>query len=476
MIYDVLIIGGGAAGLYAASQLATLTHVKNNIYGSEPDSTVRASRASLSVCVLEKSRRPGNKLLVTGSGQCNITHGGSIKDFIGCYGEHGKQIRKVLYSHSNSDVCAHFETLGVRTFEREDGKIFPESLSAEKVRKALENHACDAGFDIVTMRNVTTVSVDADGIFNVYADSASHIDPHYTPGKSLEEGKKSLTGSAPFKFCYKAHNVIIACGGKSYPGTGSDGSIFPVLENLGLEIVPQRPSLVPIHVNDYPYGELSGVSVPGAELRIEGKKPFYGDLLFTHNSLSGPLIINNSRYITPGMKISFSYMPARSPEVSHGSITKIDTITLSKVLKDSARGSAKNLETLISETCDTFGFHIPKRFAETLIKRAEIVLNTDLKSQKASSVPGKALDLIARYLTNDQFTVNSLSSWNQAMCTVGGVALSEISLDTMETKKYPGLFIVGETLDIDGDTGGYNLQFAFSSAAAAVRKLTNTMF
>ncbi|MBQ2747387.1 MAG: aminoacetone oxidase family FAD-binding enzyme [Firmicutes bacterium] len=446
MIYDCIIVGGGAAGLYAASQLAYRNSQANT---------------SLSVCVLEKSGRPGSKILVTGSGQCNITHGGSIKDFIGCYGDHGKQVRKVLYGHNNSDVISHFNMLGVRTFEREDGKVFPASLSAEEVRKALENHAQEAGFDIMTMRSVTAISVDNDGVYNIYADSSSHIDPHYTPGRTLEEGQASSSGSAPFKFCYKSRSVIIACGGMSYPGTGSDGSIFPVLENLGLEIVPVSPALVPIHVNEYPYKDLSGVSINGAELRIEGRKPLHGDLLFTHNSLSGPLVINNSRYMKPGMKVSFSYLPG------------IDTSTFSKALKDRAQGSKKNLETLVTETCEALDCRIPKRLIELIVERAETALNAKLKAEKASSVSGKALDLIAKHLTNDQFTVNSLASWNQAMCTAGGVSLSEIDLATMESKKYPHLFIIGETLDIDGDTGGYNLQFAFSSAYAAVKQITN---
>ncbi len=457
MIYDVIIIGGGAAGLYAASQLALMT-AANKREACASDACGTAEQCGIStctshhmmsfrVCVLEKTSHPGNKLLVSGNGQCNLTHGGNIKDFINHYGASGRLIRRTLYSHSNADVLAHFDMLGVKTFERQDGKIFPVSLDANEIRRALVSSAYNAGFEIITNSPVSDIKVNSDGTFTVYVSedksaAASHI------GSAERHVLK-----------YTARNVIVSCGGKSYSHTGSDGSMFPILEKLDIAITPLAPALVPIHVNAYPYGALSGISLENVSLFIENRKPVIGDILFTHNAISGPLIINNSRYLKPGDTITFSYM-------SH-----VSRAALTQRFKAQAQGCKKLLETFIIDICSELGCKLPKRFVDTLIMRTESLLGAELNSVKVSSVSGKALEHIAGFLTKDTFTVNSLGSYNQAMVTKGGVKLDEIELASMESKRYPHLFIVGEALDIDGDTGGYNLQFAFSGAAAAAKAI-----
>ena len=181
-------------------------------------------------------------------------------------------------------------------------------------------------------------------------------------------------------------------------------------------------------------------------MKIAGlKKSFTGDLLFTHRNLSGPVIINNSRYIQTGSRLEFNFV---YPE-------NVETVTAA--LKKVAPGSSRFLTGFLTEE-----YNLPKRFV------AKIVELAGLEDKKLSALTGKEISAIARSLAAAQFSVSGLGSFNIAMVTKGGISLDEVSLKTMESKRYPGLYFIGEVLDIDGDTGGYNLQFAYSSASAAL--------
>ena len=385
-------------------------------------------------------------------------------------------MRSILYTHNNLAVRSHFETLGVKTTQREDGKVFPLSMSAKEVRSALLSSIKKAGFEIKTeSAAVRILNVSSARLLDSFSKIQSKsITDHALSKNSGSEDTvyEILTESSA---TYHCRNLIIACGGCSYPQTGSDGSIFSVLKQLNLEITELSPALVPIHVQDYPYSTLSGISFQKAELRILSKyspenwsiqnkkkvpeKRFYGPLLFTHNSLSGPLILDVSRYLHAGDRIALSYLPG------------VENAALSKELRRAAQGSTKNIETLLCDISKELGASFPKRFAELLTASFP-----KLSGRKASSLSGTALSMLAKRITDDEFCISSLSSYQTAMCTSGGVSLSEIDLKTMEAKKYPRLFIIGECLDVDGDTGGYNLQFAFSSAAAAVKTLIQKSF
>lgn len=437
--YDIIIIGGGAAGLYAASLLAQST-VRN------PAERKRA------VLILEKNSKAGRKLLLTGGGKCNLTCGGSIKDFTSHYGKSGSMVRPVLYAHNNLAVRRHFATLGVETTERGDGKIFPRSMRAAEVQQALLAAAAGAGFEIKTGCGahrirplVSSFSASESG-----TETTSPCPALFDSAKSQGSGYLVETENGG---SFRCRRLILACGGCSVPSTGSDGSMFPILRRLGIEVTELRPSLTPVSVQNYPYASLSGLSFPNVELRIESEQQcMSGDLLFTHNALSGPLILNASRYLKTGSRITLSYLP------------DICTSELTKMLSRLAHGNHGTVETLLCQTGSRFGRILPRRFAETIVLETA----SGLQGRKAATLSGKDFAMLADRLTNDSFSVSGTGSWNTAMCTAGGVALSEVHLKTMESKKYPGLFLIGECLDIDGDTGGYNLQFAFSSAAAAV--------
>ena len=417
-MYDVIIIGAGAGGLYAAAQMSD----------------------NLNVLILDKSSSPGKKLLMSGGGQCNLTHSGDIKDFVSHYGTNGNKIRSVLYRHNNLAVIKFFESIGISLIEREDGKIFPESMKAQEVLYKLLETIKKKGFEIKHNAEVTSIVP-------------------LSPDSEIQEG---ILDECPryTVFCgeesFHCKNLIIATGGCSYPSTGSDGSMFAILKELGLALVPVKQALVPIFVQNYGYSKLSGISVPQVALTVNnGKKPYLGALLFTHTNLSGPVILKSSRYICTGDKLSINYFPGKSKS------------EFSKELKSLSNGNNRQIDTVISEYSSKLQNPLSKRFIEVALKGCQ---GCNFETfPKASLLSGKQIDDIAGKFTCDTFSVSGLGSYNTAMATSGGISLCEINMKNMEAKKYPHLHIIGEALDIDGDTGGYNLQFAFSSAYASCK-------
>ena len=410
-IYDVIIIGAGASGLFAAA----------------------AADLDAKGLILEKTSRPGTKLLMSGSGQCNITHAGSIKDFVDCYGDKGKKIRSCLYKHSNLELMDFLESNGVEVFTREDGKVFPRSMDAHDVLYMLLRKAKKNGFELKCDSEVAGLRQAPDNDINGQINSDDGASPLW----------QVICGDT----AYTARNVIIATGGCSYPTTGSDGSFFNVLsEDLNINITELKPSLTPIQVNEYPYGELSGISFESIHTSIWHKDKTApagsekkiadtcDDLLFTHKDLSGPAVINISKYAVPGSKLKINYLhPLNYEQV-------LDRL---KSAFHGAKGSTANI--LAAE------FDLPKRFCQLFVERH-----------------GEALKNLAHGLTGEEFVINSVSGFNKAMATAGGIDLRQLSTATFGFKEYPGLYAIGEALDVDGITGGYNLQFAYSSARATM--------
>ena len=388
-IYDTIVIGAGAAGLF---------------YAAADESPGRK-------LILEKTSRPGQKLLFAGGGMCNLTHGGSIKDFTDKYGDHGGRIRGCLYKNNNIAMQKWFESHGLPLTEREDGKVFPASLKGRDVLDLLLARADRNGYALRCDTEVTGI----------------------TPVDSITVTCADLS--------YAARKLIIACGGASYPGTGSDGSFLKVLErDLGLKTVPLHPALAPVYVQDYPYNFLSGVSFPDV-IVTSGKHRTRGALLFTHKGFSGPAILHISQYVKAGDILRINYLPDRKiPEVY-------------QQIRDDMPGNQKGIANYVANT-----FGLPKAFAETLFPDP---------TRKLSSVGHKELENVTHLMMDHAHFVSGTGGWNDAMVTTGGVDLSEMDLKTMSLKSCPGIHVIGEALDINGDTGGYNLQFAWSSAMAA---------
>lgn len=396
-VYDVIIIGGGAAGLFAAA----------------------SAPAGVNGLVLDKASAPGRKLLMSGAGQCNITHGGSIKDFISRYGDRGTGIRASLYKFSNLSLIDFFEKKGVKTLERNDGKVFPESMDAGTVLDCLLSAGKENGFRLISSCEVSEISCG--DIFTLNS-SKGH---------------------------FSCRKLIICTGGCSYPSTGSDGKFFPVLENLGFEIIPLKPALVPVSVEGYPYGGLSGSSVKNAEISSEGHR-VTGDLLFTHNNFSGPAALHISRYVRPGSEIKLCFCTEKNIEAVSGELS---------ALRKDRSSSRKEALTVLKSVFPG----LPSAFVEKIF--TDEGFDEHLSFADFSS---KAAAAVLKRIFSDTYKVSGTGGFSTAMVTAGGVSLKEITVKTGESKKYPGLYFAGEVLDVDGDTGGYNLQFAFSSGYNAI--------
>ena len=397
--FDVIVIGAGPAGLFAA---------------------LTSAGKGLRVCLLEKKASAGLKLLISGTGQCNVTHVGSVGDFLPHYGEKGKFVRPSLYVFSNTDLVAFFETRGLPLKEVNAGKIFPESLSSRDVLRVLLNECQRQKVTICYNSGVTGITKDEDG-FKIE-----------TPDDK-----------------YLAKNVIITTGGRSYPSTGSTGDGYAMAEALGHTIAEVAPSLASVYIQDYPFASCAGISFDQVTVHLyrNGKKirQTKGDVLFTHKGLSGPGIIDFSRYILPGDILKLSLVDFKNSEEFEKDF----------LLEVSVNGK-KLLKNLLTR------YAIAERLIEAIFEINGISLE-----MKSADLDKKRRKTIVECLTELPFVIDRVGGFKEAMATRGGVNINEVNQNTMESRIVKGLYFAGEVLDIDGDTGGYNIQFACSSGALA---------
>lgn len=404
--YDILILGAGPAGLMAACAAAE-----------------NGQRA----VVLEKNAKPGRKLLIAGSGRCNVTHAGEVADFLPHYAHAARFVKPCLLAFTNHDLIRFFAAAGLRTVELNDGKIFPATQRSEDVLAVLTETCRKRAVEIFYTQPVTRVAFqEADACFHVHTPDAR----------------------------WMAKKIAIATGGKSYPATGATGDGYTLAQSLGHTIIPPRPALAPVYVDAYPFARCAGISLEHCPLSVwrAGKKiaAHAGDILFTHHGFSGPGVLDFSRNVLPGdtLKIAFAGEP--------------DAATLDKILvAELADNSKKTLKNLLSHR-----FALPERLAECLLELADIP-----PMLAAWELTRAARTQLAKTLAGHPFRVHHLGDFRVAMATAGGVCLEEVSRKTMESRLRPGLFFCGEVLDVDADTGGYNLQFAFSSGMAAGREM-----
>ncbi|HWQ67866.1 MAG TPA: NAD(P)/FAD-dependent oxidoreductase [Methanospirillum sp.] len=401
--YTLIIIGGGPSGLFCA---------------------YAAGRELKNVLLIESKPSCGRKLLMSGSGQCNITHDGEVRSFLSHYGDNGAFLKPALMSFTNQDLMNFFSENGVELTRYPGGKVFPASRQASDLLQVLEERCRLAGVRVITH------------------------DP------ALEACKKDdafLVKTASGYF--QSDHLVIATGGITYPATGSTGDGYRFAQKFGHQIAEVAPALAAVLVKDYQFSDLSGISFPDLSISLyRGEKKIrdhVGDILFTHSGLSGPGILDFSRFIRPGDQLKVSFLPGKD----------MGTVSRSLIDQISAAGN-RQVKTVLTS------YSLPDRFIRKLLELSGI--EPDLTGSHLSK---KERSILAGYLTGFPFTVLRLSGPEDAMVTRGGVTLTEINQKTLESKLVPGLYFIGEVLDIDGDTGGYNLQAAFSTAALAARSI-----
>jgi len=402
---DIAVIGAGAAGLTAA------------IFAGRANSSMR-------VLAIDSAQRPGAKILVAGGGRCNVTHHEVDERQYAGSSQHA--IRKVLRRFDVPQTIAFFRELGVDLKREETGKLFPITDDAHTVLNALFAAARDAGVELRHPCRVESIQ-RREGGFQV---NCSPADP---------DSSSTIA----------AHRIILATGGKSLPKTGSDGHGYAIARSLGHTITPTFPALVPLTLpRDHWICRLSGITIEATvELRsATGKrlKSFTNSTLLTHFGLSGPSILDISRYFLDESAPSsafLNFLPDQSFEDTDSELQTLGKLSPARYLRD--RG-------------------LPDRLAEAICQS----VNVD-PAGPAHSLTRDARRSLARAITETPLPFTGSRGYLFAEVTAGGVPLSEIYLDTMESRICPGLHLCGEICDVDGRIGGFNFQWAWSSGFAA---------
>ncbi|MBI5694260.1 MAG: NAD(P)/FAD-dependent oxidoreductase [Nitrospirae bacterium] len=404
--YDVAVIGGGPAGMMAAG---------------------RAAELGARVVLVEGSRRPGTKLLMTGNGRCNLTNTGhDTRGLVAMFGAGGKFLLSAFTAFGVEATIAFFEARGVRTKTEPGGRVFPVSDRAADVLASLTRYMSQGGVTVMAGARVT--GLDADG------------------GR-ITRARLSDGGTV------EANNFIVCTGGRSFPRTGSDGAGHGWLSALGHTVTALTPALAPLKVSEPWVRELEGASLSGAglTLSLDGKKALRctGEVVFTRNGISGPAALNISGTV--------GGLAGRGP-ASLAIDLMPDTDVAALDAKLQALFREKQNRTAIN--CVT-GLLTPK-LAPVFLKLSGI--DADEQVNRISRARRLAL---VRLLKGLPLTVTGVGGFDRAMVTRGGVSLKEVDGKTMRSKLVENLYLAGEVLDLDGPSGGYNLQMCWSTGYVA---------
>jgi len=396
---------------------------------------IAGARSGARALLIEKKENAGRKLLLSGAGRCNLSHSGEIADFLANYGHAGRFLKSALYAFTNADARRFFEERGIRILEEETGKLFPVSGKARDLVDTLLAETLTASAEIQCRRALSRLEAPQapNAAFRAFCAPAA------------SEAAADLVHAAVL---IEAKRVVLALGGRSYPASGSSGEGYAIAEALGHRIVPTAPALSPLLVSGFPAASLAGTALADRALAVyrSGSKIARGrgDILFTHRGLSGPGILDLSRSVLPGDEIGI--------ELCGRNTDWIDALVL-----EGARVHGKRL---VRSLLEPFG--LPSRLLQTIVG-----VSTGDSEARAASLTKEARKRLAASLAELRMTVDALGDWDEAMATRGGVALDEVDPKTMESRIVKGLYFAGEMLDIDGNTGGYNIQAAFSTGFLA---------
>lgn len=402
----IVIVGGGPAGIMAA---------------------ISASTYSSNVVLLEKNGSLGKKLLLTGKGRCNLTNACNLNDFLQRFSRNGQFLRDAFKVMFNDDIVKFFEDRGLKMKVERQKRVFPVSDRSSSILRILENELKKKRVKVVTNADVVSVLVE-DG----------------TVAKVITRDNK------PFE----CDSLIFATGGVSYRNTGSDGEGIKIVEKLGHKIVPLRAGLVPLIVKQKYIKSLEGLSLKNIRLQFSsGKKKVIseiGEMLFTANGISGPLVLTLSGRIVDllieGSEVvcSIDLKPGMSKEQLSN-----------RFLRDVSEYPKKSIKGIMKE-------YLPQRLICVFLD----VLNIPYE-EKISNINKKDRESLLEMFKGFSFNIDKGLDVDFAMVTQGGVSLKEVSPKTFGSKIVKGLYFAGEMLDIDADTGGFNLQAALSTGFLA---------
>ena len=402
----VVIIGAGASGMLAAKV---------------------ASDRGYKVTVLEKQKRCGQKLLITGKGRCNITNNCEIEELIENVPTNGKFLYSAFYTFTNDQVIDMFNDLGVETKTERGKRVFPVSDKAVDVVRALEKQ----------MRSNKNVEV----LLNSKVDKIEAQDGKVK--KVILSDKREI----------ECDSVIVATGGVSYPRTGSSGDGYKFARNLGHTIIKPKASLIGLEVMEDYVTDLAKLSLRNVSINVynsKNKKIYadFGEMEFTKYGLDGPIIKSASCRMGDLSKENYKIVLDLKPALDEDKLDK-------RIQKDFQKYANKNFENSLNDL-------LPKQLIPTLVKLSEI--DPYIKVNQISKEERKNLVHLIKNIT---FTVKNYRPIEEAIITSGGVKTSEINSSTMESKLVSGLYFAGEVIDVDAYTGGFNLQIAFSTAYLA---------
>ena len=404
----VIVVGGGAAGMMAA---------------------ITAARNGHNVILIEKNEKLGKKLYITGKGRCNITNASDMDVLFANVMSNRKFLYSAFYSFDNNQVIQFFEDIGVKTKVERGGRVFPQS-----------DKSSDVIFGLQREMNRLGVKVH----FHTEVKEILHENGMAIGVKALEEKKETSI---------LADAVIIATGGISYPSTGSTGDGYTFAKQMGHKITKLSQSLVPFQIKEEYVKQMQGLSLRNVNMKMfAGKKKIYedfGEMLFTHFGISGPLVLSASSYAVPyvdkqELVVQIDLKPALTEE-------QLDA----RVLRDFSEMQNKQFKNALDKL-------LPKKMIPVMIELSGIDADKPIHS-----VTKEERIRLVQLLKKMELHIERLRGFNEAIITKGGVSVKEINPSTMESNLVRKLYFIGEVLDLDALTGGYNLQIAWSTAYLA---------
>ena len=402
----IIVIGAGPAGMMAA---------------------IKAAENGADVTILEKMKRPGKKMLITGKGRCNITNAATVPEIIKNIHGNGKFLNSSLRAYDNEDVIYFFESQGVPTKVERGQRVFPVSDKAQDVVDAMVHKLHELGVKIETDSSAAEILAQDGSVKAVKLQSGASM---------------------------KADAVILCTGGASYPGTGSTGDGYKMAAKLGHTLVDIRPSLVPLETEEDWVKSVQGLSLRNvkATLLVDGEKKndMFGEMMFTHFGVTGPIILSLSRAATEALQadsfveLELNLKPALAEDV-------LDA----RLQRDFAKYQRKQLVNAMVDL-------LPHKLIEPVLDAAFLA-----PYKPVHQVTAEERHRLGQTLQHLPLTITQARPIAEAIVTAGGISVKEINPKTMESKLVKGLYFAGEVVDVDAYTGGYNLQAAFSMGAAA---------